>query len=269
MEYIPVVSKYLSFWSCIELIPALVRQFLLPQVQVQSPPVILFHGKRRMQVAEWHEIWSTHIGKSTIGAGVGDNFNTFVTVANATKEGSIDLDWTYSRSRIAESDPLWMPDRGEILKVPQHLLKEIRSKDLVPPFSTLVNADDIKKSEVYNWRIWALQVQRRELDKATESGVVFIGDAVHAMPIFGGEGGNHAILDAVELAATIAEKKAGFSNTNVTDIIHSFYDVAYQRGQGAVKRCLQRFLQFHQPMGGWKRVAEMATKNGNSSSETV
>ncbi|EMD89517.1 hypothetical protein COCC4DRAFT_28200 [Bipolaris maydis ATCC 48331] len=246
-----------------------VRQSLLPKVQVQSPPVILFHGKRRMKVAEWHELWSTHIGESTIGAGVGDNFNTFVTVANATKEGSIDLDWTYSRSQNGESDPLWMPDRGEMLKVPQNLLKEIRSKDLVPPFSILVNADDIKKSNVYNWRIWALQVQRKELDKAAKLGAVFIGDAVHAMPIFGGEGGNHAILDAVELVATIAEKKAGFSDINVTDITQSFYDVAYQRGQGAVNRFLQRFSQFHQPMGSWKKIVEMATKSGNSSSETV
>lgn len=222
-----------------------------------------------MTVAEWHELWSAHIGKSTIGAGVGDDFNTFVTVANATKEGSIDLDWTYSRPRDGESDPLWMPDRGEIVKAPQHLLKEIRSKDLVPPFSTLVNADDIKKSKVYNWRIWALQVQRKELEKAAESGVVFIGDAVHAMPIFGGEGGNHAMLDAVELVAMITEGKAGLSDTNVADIIHKFYDGAYQRGQGAVKRCLQRFSQFHQPIGGWKKVAEMAMKRGAGSGEAV
>ena len=222
-----------------------------------------------MTVAEWHELCSAHIGKSTIGAGVGDDFNTFVTVANATKEGSIDLDWTYSRPRDGESDPLWMPDRGEIVKAPQHLLKEIRSKDLVPPFSTLVNADDIKKSKVYNWRIWALQVQRKELEKAAESGVVFIGDAVHAMPIFGGEGGNHAMLDAVELVAMITEGKAGLSDTNVADIIRKFYDGAYQRGQGAVKRCLQRFSQFHQPIGGWKKVAEMAMKRGASSGEAV
>ncbi|KAF1360704.1 FAD-dependent monooxygenase [Lizonia empirigonia] len=246
-----------------------VRQSLLPHVHVQTPPVILFHGKRRMTVAEWHELWSAHIGESTIGAGVGDDFNTFVTVANATKDGSIDLDWTYSRTRDGERDPLWMPDRGEIVKAPQHLLKEIRSKDLVPPFSTLVNADDIKKSKVYNWRIWVLQVQRKELDKAAESGIVFIGDAVHAMPIFGGEGGNHAMLDAVELSAMITEKKTDLSDTDVAKIIRKFYDGAYQRGQGAVKRCLQRFSQFHQPISGWKKVAEMATKRGVSSGETV
>jgi monooxygenase len=222
--------------------------------------VILFHGKRRMTVSEWRELWSNHIGESTIGAGVGDDFNTFVTVANATNDGFIDLDWTYSRTRAGEGDPLWMPDRGEIMKAPQHLLKEIRNKDLVPPFSTLVNADDIKKSKVYNWRIWALQVQRKELDKAAESGVVFIGDAVHAMPIFGGEGGNHAMLDAVELSTVITKGKTDISDIDVAEIVRKFYDGAYQRGQGAVKRCLQRFSQFHQPISGWKKVAEMATK---------
>jgi monooxygenase len=112
-------------------------------------------------------------------------------------------------------------------------------------------------------------VQRKELDKAAELGVVFIGDAVHAMPIFGGEGGNHAMLDAVELIAMTTEGKADFSDTDVANIIRKFYDGAYQRGQGAVKRCLQRFSQFHQPISGWKKVAEMTRKREASSGNTV
>ncbi|KFA72839.1 hypothetical protein S40288_09934 [Stachybotrys chartarum IBT 40288] len=241
-----------------------VRRALLPNASAEVLPVVLFHGKRVMTVEAWRELWTNHIGASTVAAGVGDNFNTFITVANGTNSGSIYLDWTYSRARAGEDDALWMPTRSEIMKVPQHLLKEIRSKDLVPPFSILVDADAIKKDKVYNWRIWALQVSREDLDRVSERGVVLIGDAVHAMPIFGGEGGNHAILDSVELFKIIS---ARWTETliagDVRTVIQDFYNGAYQRGQDAVKRCAQRFSQFHQPIEKWEKVAETATRNGN------
>lgn len=223
-----------------------------------------------MTVQAWHELWAPQIGRSTIAAGVGDKFNTFVTVANASEAGLVDLDWTYSRARNGDSDALWMPDRGEIIAVPQHLLKEIRSKDLVPPFSTLVSADAIKKDKVYNWRMWAMQVKRQELERAAETGVVFVGDAVHPMPIFGGEGGNHAILDGVELVETIvARKKEMLAAEDVATSIREFYDGAHQRGQDAVRRCAQRFSQFHQPMSKWKKVAEMAAKKDAGAENAV
>lgn len=155
-----------------------------------------------------------------------------------------------------------MPDQPGIIKVPQHLLKEIRAKDLAPPFSALVDADAIKKDKVHNWRIWAVQATRGDLDEAAETGVVFVGDAVHAMPIFGGEGGNHAILDGVELAALVTGRVCGASLTtdDAEAVIWEFNDGAHQRGQAAVRRCMQRFSQFHQSMEKWNKVAEMASK---------
>ncbi|OHE95053.1 hypothetical protein CORC01_09710 [Colletotrichum orchidophilum] len=238
-----------------------VRNCLLPDLKAQLLPVVLFHGKRRMDTTSWRQIWAPHVGESTIAAGVGHNFNTFVTVANSTGPEAIDLDWTYSRVQQGEKDPLWMPDQPGMIKVPQHLLKEIRAKDLAPPFSALIDADAIKKDKVHNWRIWAVQATRGDLDKAAETGVVFVGDAVHAMPIFGGEGGNHAILDGVGLATLVAGRICGASLTagDVEAVIREFNDCAHQRGQAAVKRCTQRFSQFHQSIGKWKKVAEMAS----------
>ncbi|GKT51759.1 FAD-dependent monooxygenase aptC [Colletotrichum spaethianum] len=119
----------------------------------------------------------------------------------------IDLDWRYSRAQQGEKGPLWMTDQSGIIKVPQHLLKKIRAKDLAPPFSALVDVDAIKKDKVHNCLIWAVQATRGDLDEAAQTGVVFVVDAVHAMPIFGGEGGNHAILDGVELAVSPVDGK--------------------------------------------------------------
>jgi monooxygenase len=156
-----------------------------------------------------------------------------------------------------------MLDRAELMRIPQHLLKEIRSRDLVPPFSTLINADDIKKDKVYNWRIRSVYISRADLDQAAKRGVVFIGDSVHAMPIFGGEGGNHAILDGVELFRAIQAKDYGremreLRAGEVETIAQTFYDMALGRSQDAVKRCVQRFSTFHRPIQEWKKIAEMS-----------
>lgn len=247
-----------------------VRTLLIPQIQQpEILPVILFHGKRHMNPTEW-ETFKSHLGGSNIAAGVGDSFNNFITVANATDgpSGGVHLDWSYSRACANDSstDPLWIPDRGEIIKVPQHLLKEIRSRDLVPPFSTLVNADDIKKDKVFNWRIYSVNISRSDLDHAAKKhGVVFIGDAVHAMPIFGGEGGNHAILDGVELSRAVRANCGDgqarvLGEKQVEAVVREFYDGALQRGQDAARRCVQRFSGFHKPIGEWLKVAEMAKR---------
>ncbi|KAI4718445.1 hypothetical protein E4T48_05290 [Aureobasidium sp. EXF-10727] len=228
-------------------------------------PVILFHGQKTMSLSQWQHHSAQLNSTSTILAGVGDSFNTFLTIANVTPDATVHLDWTYSRAKQTPNDALWVPSRGDLIKVPHHLLKEIRSLDLTPPFSTLVNADSMKKGKVYNWQIRALQVARRDLDAAAASGVVFVGDAVHAMPIFGGEGGNHAILDAVELVELIGTKSGGgISPADVEQVVHAFNDAAHQRGQDAVNRCTQRFTQFHQPMSKWKMVAKMANRKAGS-----
>lgn len=214
---------------------------------------------------------ATALGSSNVAAGVGDSFNTFITVASSEKD-SVHLDWSYSRARQGDNDPLWMPDRAEIIKAPQHLLKEIRSRDLVPPFSTFVNADNIKKDKVYNWRIRSVHIRRTDLDQTARNGLVFIGDSVHAMPIFGGEGGNHAILDGVELFRTIQANNGDregnvLRGSEVETIAQLFYDTAIQRGQDAVRRCVQRFSSFHKPIQEWIKIAEMSKSKGDMKSQ--
>lgn len=240
---------------------------MLPHVEPEILPVVLFHGKVQMGKDKYDALVQASLGPSNVAAGVGDGFNTFLTVANATPDG-VQLDWSYSRARQDGHDPLWMPDRAEVIKVPQHLLKEIRSRDLVPPFSTLVNADDIKKASVHNWRIRSVTMTRAELDGAAGRGVVFIGDAAHAMPIFGGEGGNHAVLDGVELFRKIRDeweaRGKALGPAGVSAATRAFYDGAAQRGREAVQRCTRRFSSFHQSIGAWEKVAEMAQRRAGA-----
>ena len=223
-----------------------------------------------MSRSDYQTVVATSLGKSNVAAGAGDSYNTFITVAKA-EENNVYLDWSYSRGKHGDNDPLWMPERAEIMKAPQHFLKELRSRDLVPPFSTFINAEDVKKDNLHNWRIQSVSIRRDDLDQAAKQGVVFIGDSVHAMPIFGGEGGNHAILDGVELFRVIRSKYGDqrgkvVPGLEIENIVKVFYDGSIQRGQDAVKRCVQRFSGFHKPIQEWMKIAHMSKSTGSKTS---
>lgn len=229
--------------------------------------MVLFHGKVHMSRAKYDSFVRTSLGPSNVAAGVGDNFNTFLTVASAGND-DVHLDWSYSRARQGDGDPLWMPDRAEVIKVPQHLLKELRSRDMAPPFSTMVNADAIKRDRVYNWRARTVTVPPADLDAAARRGVVLVGDAAHAMPIFGGEGGNHALLDGVELFRHFRDawntQNGVLQASSIEALIQAFNKDAGPRGREAVQRCTRNFSRFHQPIDGWKKVAVMANRKAGA-----
>lgn len=202
------------------------------------------------------------LGDSNVLGGVGDNFNTPITISNADENG-VHLDWSYSRPIQGPEDPLWMPERAQTSAAPEELLKETAGKTLVPPFSTLLDTEAIKKDEVYNWLSRSVFIPRHNLDQAAKQGVVFVGDSAHAMPIFGGEGGNHAMLDGVELSRLFVargchENGQALRGEDVELIVRQYYDGAYKRCQDAVRRCRQRFALLHRPLTEWRHLGEMA-----------
>ena len=203
------------------------------------------------------------LGDSNVLGGVGDNFNTPITIINADQDG-VHLDWSYSRPIQGSEDPLWMPHRANISRAPEQLLKETAEKTLVPPFSKLLDTEAIKNVKVHNWLSRSVFVSRQGLDQAAKQGVVFVGDSAHAMPIFGGEGGNHAMLDGVELARLLIAKRdcsnhgEAFGGEELEIVMRQFYDSAYTRCQEAVRRCRQRFGLLHRPLSEWRQLAENA-----------
>ena len=215
-----------------------------------------------MKRHEFETVLKPSLGGSNVLGGIGDNFNTPITIAHADDKG-VHLDWSYSREVQGANDPLWMPKRDQSSTIPPHLLKEIESRPLVPPFSTLLNTEAIKKSQVFNWFSRSVFIPRYNLAQAAKQGVVFVGDSAHAMPIFGGEGGNHAMLDGVELSRLLVDSGCGESGQEWTGealelVVQRFYDGAYKRCQDAVRRCRQRFALLHRPLVEWRQLGEMA-----------
>lgn len=232
-----------------------VRSQILPHVSPDIVPVVVYHGELELPRKEFDNLIRPHSGPSNILAGVGDGFNTPITVCNITPT-HVHLDWSYSRPSIADKDtedPLYRPHVSavEAKQIPPALLEEIASRDLARPWSQLLNAEALPTHRVFNWVSRCVSVTREDVNAAQKQGVVFIGDSWHAMPIFGGEGGNHALVDAVELAEALMGKE-GELDAAVT----GYYDRAWRRCQEAVRRSRQRFFQLHRPMREWMEIAE-------------
>ncbi|KAL4979819.1 hypothetical protein BDW66DRAFT_167706 [Aspergillus desertorum] len=233
-----------------------VRTQILPAVKPEILPVLVFHGDFKLTRDDYERMIRPHAGESTIVAGVGDGFNTPLTVCDITST-TVHMDWTYSRPSIGDNDPLYNPKitSEEAKVIPEALIEEINAKKLGEPWSLFLNGETMRGHKVFNWLTRCVWMERSDVDSCAGKGVVFVGDSWHAMPIFGGEGGNHAIFDGIELARVL-EGVWGRSMGEVQAAIGKYYDKSWRRCNDAVKRSKQRFYQLHRPISEWIEIAE-------------
>lgn len=149
--------------------------------------MVVYHGEFQLTRSEFDRLIKPLTGKSNILAGVGNGFNTPITICNITRT-HVHLDWSYSRPvRDGDNDPLYRPNATteEAKQIPQALLDEIASRNLGEPWSLFLNPEAMKKHSVFHWTSRCVFVTRKDVKQATDRGVVFVGDSWHAMPIFG------------------------------------------------------------------------------------
>ena len=216
--------------------------------------MVVYHGEFQLTRQDFDRLIKPLSGDSNILAGVGDGFNTPVTVCNITKTQA-HLDWSYSRPVRGDNDPLYRPDvtTEEAKQIPQALLDELASRNLAEPWALFLKPEAMRHHSVFHWTSRCVFVTSEDVERAAERGVVFVGDSWHAMPIFGGEGGNHALVDGVELALAVTGAAAG---GDLDTAVATYYAGAWRRCQEAVRRSRQRFYMLHRPMAEWREIAE-------------
>ncbi|KAH8658374.1 hypothetical protein BX600DRAFT_482716 [Xylariales sp. PMI_506] len=234
-----------------------VRQQILPHVTPEVIPAVVYHGEFSVTPDEFEQTFAPVMGKANIIAGLGDNFNTPITIADANRQRYY-LDWSYSRPTKGPDDPLYRPDASaeEAKQIPQALLDELGAARLAEPWASVLNPEAVLGHSVFSWTNRFVLMPPADFEAAAERGVVFLGDSCHAMPIFGGEGGNHAIVDAVELAEAIAAAPSDHAAA-----VAAFYKVAAPRTADAIRRTRQRFHIMHRPLAEWMDLAERKKKN--------
>lgn len=191
--------------------------------------------------------------ESNVAIGVGDNVVLGITVNDLTPD-NVELSWTYSRPVRGEEgeDPLYKPSRpnAEASAIPEELFEELAELGpMAEPFKSMFAPKEARKTARYNWLMRSILIPET-LPEPTGVPVVLMGDAAHAMPIFAGEGGNHALLDGVELGECIA--KNGVDGVSV----EAFYKGAWGRWKGGVDASKKRLGELHKPLVDWRKLQQ-------------
>lgn len=240
-----------------------VRAQVLPRVTPEVITAVVYHGEFQLSRAGFDRDIAPLAGDSNILAGVGDGFNTPITVCNLTRTRA-DLDWSYSRAArlgTGEEDALYRPNATaeEARQVPQALFDELASLELAEPWSKVLNETAIQDHSAFQWTSRCASLTKEEAMQAATEGVVFVGDSWHVMPIFGGEGGCHALFDAVELVSAVVRHE-----DDMDKAMKMYYEAAWRRCNGAVKRSRGRFYVLHRPMSEWRELAERKASSSSA-----
>lgn len=156
---------------------------MLPKVVPEVVPVVVYHGEFILARQDFDRLIKPLSGDSNILAGVGDGFNTPITVCNITSS-KVHMDWSYSRPVNGENDTLYRPhvSTEEAKQIPQALLDDIATRNLAEPWSLFLNEEAMKKHNVFHWTSRCVFTKLDDVLQAADSGVVFVGDSWHAMP---------------------------------------------------------------------------------------
>ncbi|CAG5156230.1 uncharacterized protein ALTATR162_LOCUS4051 [Alternaria atra] len=219
-----------------------VRKLLLPSIAPDILPYVAFNGKRRVAFKDFDKsYYPTMNGSNVVEMKRNDAFLSIS--VNGKKEEEVSISWIFSRPVRGHEDPLHRPNRSneDANNIPEELFAEISAMgDLEAPFSKIFDTEKMRDDRILHWLMRTTSASLSELhDQLNKNKVCFIGDAVHAEPIVGGNGANAAIIDALTLADAIGKEES--------DGISSWYidrHTAWSKGKEGSQRCIARI---HEP----------------------
>jgi len=181
-----------------------VRKSLIPSIELKALPFVVFNGKRRISNAEYQSLLAPAMGNLTILQSRHNDVLLEISINDYTPK-HVDISYTYSRP-ADEDDSLHKPDRPTpgATDIPEEFYTELQElEQLMRPFDTIFDASKVRKDRVLHWLMRSTLGKQAEVENLAGKGVLLVGDAVHAVPILGGEGANTAIKDGVDLAQHI------------------------------------------------------------------
>lgn len=211
-----------------------IRKALLPQVELEILPLVAYNGKRYIDQGVWKEMFEPAMRKSTVLEERHGDTSLNISLNDLQKERA-SVSWTYSRPPRGEGDALHRPNRSnaEAKQIPEELFEEVGAlKDVEQPFAEIFDVEKLRKDRILHWLMRRTLIPLAHLhDTFMHKKVYFVGDAVHAEPIIGGNGANSAILDSIRLAdllkLQISENTATREDTSPMTQSYSSADYAH------------------------------------------
>ena len=217
-----------------------VRKSLAPDIQLKVLPFVVFNGKRKFTLDSFQNILAPQMqGLSIVQCRQEDVL--FQIVVNEYAATYIDVRYTYSRP-ARQNDPLYKPDRPipGATDIPEEFYTELQQvKGLGQAYKEMFDATKVRQDRVLHWLMRSTLGTEQEIKDLTARGILLVGDAIHAMPILGGEGGNNAMKDGVDLAEHLA--------THGPQGIKTFSSARYDRWRKGVEESEQRLVEMHSP----------------------
>ena len=217
-----------------------VRKSLAPDIKLKVLPFVVFNGKRRMPLDSFQNIIAPQMqGFSIIQCR--QEHVVFQIAVNQYVAAYVDVDYTYSRP-ARQNDPLHKPDRPipGATDIPEEFYAELQQlKGLGQAYKEMFDVAKVRQDRVLHWLMRSTLGTEQDIKYLADRGVLLVGDAAHAMPILGGEGGNNAMKDGVDLAEYIA--------THGQQGIETFSSARYDRWRKGVEESEQRLVEMHSP----------------------
>jgi monooxygenase len=244
-----------------------VRRILMPDVKLETFPATYHHGERIVPRRDFEMHLSEYMEGKNMLVGAVERGLLWSTIADFWPD-QVKLNWGYSYPSPPPTAHQISQDRNQkaegeddaCMNLATHTLNEIaRLGVLTAPWPFLFAAEKVKTEAKHRWEMRTLLVPKGRLEELSRrQHVVLIGDAAHALPVFGGEGGNHAIVDALQLAeqlAAAAEIRTGAQATDsvkMAEAAQGFYDSVYDRWRDVGGGTGKRVLMMHPPLQKWR-----------------
>lgn len=215
-----------------------IRKSLAPGIDLKVLPFVVFNGKRRISADDFQESFAPVMQNRTIIHSRHDDIVLEIAINDFTPK-QVDISYTYSRP-ARKDDSLHKPDRPipGATDIPEELYTELHAlKQLAQPFDRIFDPVKVRRDRVLHWLMRTTLGSPAEVKSLADKGVLLMGDAVHAMPILGGEGANVAMKDGVDLAQHILHHGARSLQT--------FANARYEAWKAGVEESEKRIAEMH------------------------
>ena len=186
------------------------RQILATTMELKVLPYVVFNGKRRYSCTEYREKLAPYFQDSVLIQMRKGDVRLEISLDEHTAS-KVTISYTYSRPARDGEDSLHNPDRAisGAADVPREFFEELKELEGInQPFADIFDSEKVRNDRLLHWLMRSLMPHPTEARRLAGQGVILLGDAVHAMPILGGEGANAAITDGIKLAEYIAGRKS-------------------------------------------------------------